>query len=111
MSGDEFIKLYNQTWEGLKELLDVAVDDLIVWSVDYNGYGDTLPIESARKFGSITNTGSVIITTDHGAYLKIRGQCWVRAGICESKGVLRDADLIRILLSEQGYVATLINAD
>ena len=111
MNSEAFNKLYNQTCEGLKELLDVAVDDLIVWSVDCNGYGDTLPIESARKFGSNTNTGSVIITQDHGAFLKIRGQCWVRTGIGESKAVLRDADLIRILLSEQGYVATLLNSE
>ena len=110
MSSDEFKELYDKLIDVNIKLHNTGIDDLSVWSVDYNGYGRTVAIKTAQALESITSTGSVIITEGHGAFLKIRSKCWVRTGIGESKAVLRDADLICILLSEQGYVATLINA-
>lgn len=92
---DDNIKLYN-----------IGIDCL---SVDYNGYGQTVAIKTAQVLESITSTGSVITTEQHGAFLKIRSKCWVRTGIGESKAVLHGTDIVSILLSEGPYIATLIS--
>lgn len=109
MSSDEFKELYDKLIDDNIKLRNTGIDDLSVWSVDYNGYGRTVAIETAQALESITSTGSVIITEGHGAFLKIRSKCWVRTGIGESKAVLHGTDIVSILLSEGPYIATLIN--
>ena len=109
MSSDEFKELYDKLIDDSIKLRNTGIDDLSVWSVDYNGYGRTVAIKTAQALESITSTGSVIITEQHGAFLKIRSKCWVRTGIGESKAVLHGTDIVSILLSEGPYIATLIN--
>lgn len=109
MSYDTFQELYDKLIEDNIKLHNTGIDDLSVWSVDYNGYGRTVPIETAQALESITSSGSVIITERHGAFLKIRSKCWVRTGIGDSKAVLHGIDIVSILLSEDQYIATLIN--
>lgn len=109
MSNDVFRELYDKLIDDNIKLRNTGIDDLSVWSVDYNGYGRPVAIETAQALESITSTGSVIITERHGAFLKIRSKCWVRAAIGDSEAVLRDIDIVSILLSEDRYTATLIN--
>lgn len=109
MSKDTFQKFYDKLIDDNIKLRNTGIDDLSVWSVDYNGYGRTVAIETAQALESITSTGSVIITEQHGAFLKIRSECWVRTGIGDSKAVLHGIDIVSILLSEDLYIATLIN--
>lgn len=109
MSKDTFQELYDKLVDDNIKLRNTGIDDLSVWSVDYNGYGRTVAIETAQALESITSTGSVIITERHGAFLKIRSKCWVRTGIGDSKVVLQSIDIVSILLSEDPYIATLIN--
>lgn len=109
MSKDTFQELYDKLVDDNIKLRNTGIDDLSVWSVDYNGYGRTVAIETAQALESITSTGSVIFTERHGAFLKIRSKCWVRTGIGDSKVVLQSIDIVGILLSEDPYIATLIN--
>lgn len=109
MSNDTFQELYDKLIDDDIKLRNTCIDDLSVWSVDYNGYRRTVAIETAQALESITSTGSVIITERHGAFLKIRNKCWVRTGIGDSNVVLHGIDIISILLSEDQYIATLIN--
>lgn len=106
MSSDAFKELYDKLIDDNIKLYNIGIDCL---SVGYNGYGRTVAIETAQALESITSTGSVIITEQHGAFLKIRSKCWVHTGIGESKAVLHGTDIISILLSEDPYIATLIN--
>lgn len=109
MSNDTFQELYDKLIDDNNKLRNTGIDDLSVWSVDYNGYGRTVAIETAQALESITSTGNVIITERHGAFLKIRSNCWVRTAIGDSKAVLHSIGIVSILLSEDLYVATLIN--
>lgn len=109
MSKDTFQELYDKLIDDNIKLHNTGIDDLNVWSIDYNGYGQTVAIETAQALESITSTGSVIITERHGAFLKVRSKCWVRTGIGDSKAVLHGIDIVSILLSEDLYIATLIN--
>lgn len=109
MSNDTFQELYDKLIDDNIKLRNTGIDDLSVWSVDYNGYGRTVAIETAQVLESITSTGSVIVTAQHGAFLKIRSKCWVRTGIGDNKAVLHSIDIVSILLSEDRYIATLIN--
>ena len=109
MSNDAFRELYDKLIDDNIKLRNTGIDDLNVWSVDYNGYGRAVAIETAQALESITSTGNVIITEQHGAFLKIRSKCWIRVALGDSKAVLRDIDIVSILLSEDQYTATLIN--
>lgn len=109
MSSDVFKELYDKLIDDNIKLYNTGIDCLSVWSVDYNGYGQTVAIKTAQALESITSTGSVITTEQHGAFLKIRSKCWVHTGIGESKAVLHGTDIVSILLSEGPYIATLIS--
>lgn len=109
MSNNEFEELYDKLIDDNIKLRNTGIDNLGVWSVDYNGYGRIVAIETAQALESITSTGSVIVTEQHGAFLKIRSRCWVRTGIGDSKAVLHGIDIVSILLSEDQYIATLLN--
>ena len=109
MNNDTFQELYDKLIDDNIKLRNTGIDDLSVWSVDYNGYGRTVAIETAQALESITSTGSVIITERHGAFLKIHSKCWVHIGIGDSKAVLHGIDIVSILLSEDQHIATLIN--
>ena len=85
MSNDTFQELYDRLIDDNIRLRNTGIDGLRVWSVDYNGYGGTVAIETAQALESITNPGSVIVTAQHGAFLKIRSRCWVRTAIGDVK--------------------------
>lgn len=109
MSNDTFQELYDKLIDDNIKLCNTGIDDLSVWSVDYNGYGRTVAIETAQALESITSTGNIIVTAQHGVFLKIRSKCWVRTGIGDNKAVLHSIDIVSILLSEDQHIATLIN--
>lgn len=111
MSNNEFLELYAETQESINKLRDIEIVGLNVWSVDHNGYGDVLAVESVRKFGSITRHGSVVNTPSKGMFLKIRGNCWVRTDLGASKAVLNDMDIIKKLLNDRDRVATLLHSE
>lgn len=111
MSDNEFLELYTETRDNIDKLQDIEIMGLNVWSVDHNGYGDVLAVESVRKFGSITRHGSVVNTPSKGMFLKIRGNCWVRTDLGASKVVLNDMDIIKKLLNDRDRVATLLHSD
>lgn len=110
MSNNEFLELYAETRDNIDKLQDIEIMGLNVWSVDYNGYGEVLAVESVRKFGSITRHGSVVSTPSKGMFLKIRGNCWVRTSLGASKVLLNDVDIIKKLLNDRDYVATLLHS-
>lgn len=111
MSNNEFLELYAETRGNIDKLQDIEIMGLNVWSVDHNGYGNVLAVESVRKFGSITRHGSVIVTPSKGTFLKIRGNCWVRTDLGASKAVLNDVDIINKVLNDCDRVAILLHSE
>lgn len=77
MSNKDFSELYEETRENHDRLHKMHLSDVNIWFVEQSGRGEAGTVESCDDFGAITCKGSVIITKDHGTYLKINDQYWV----------------------------------
>lgn len=111
MSNKEFIDLYGQTRENHNKLHSFIINDLKVWFVDGMGQRQTAQIEDCHDFAAITEKGCVVITDDHGTWLKITDQYWVN--VAEGMNSLaHDLDLVMFILTENehsGHIATIID--
>lgn len=111
MANKNFIELYKETQKNHNTLHHMTLVDVNIWFVEQGGEGSTGTIESCFDFGIITCKGSVIITKEHGVYLKIDDQHWVSAGCGVTYEMLHDLDIIKFLIieSEDDHVATVID--
>ena len=112
MSSDEFKELWEAMQGSFGKLRDVPIDDLNIWCVDYNGLGASVSVGSCRDFCFATRRGSILVTRDRGAFMKIHREYWIRtAHDATSLALFHDADIISMLLSDQDQVATLLNSE
>lgn len=109
MSNKDFSELYAETRENHGRLHKMHLSDVNIWFVEQSGRGEAGTVESCVDFGVITCKGSVIITKDHGTYLKINDQYWVAVGRNVGHGMLHDLDIINLLINEGEHVATIID--
>ena len=109
MANKEFKELYEETRESHGRLHKMQLSDVNIWFVEQSGRGEAGTVESCVDFGVITCKGSVIITKDHGAYLKINDQYWVIVSSGAAYAMLHDLDIINILINEGEHVATIID--
>lgn len=109
MSNKDFSELYAETRENHGRLHKMHLSDVNIWFVEQSGRGEAGTVESCVDFGVITCKGSVIITKDHGAYLKINDQYWVMVGRGVGGAMLHDLDIINLLINEGEHVATIID--
>lgn len=109
MANKEFKELYEETRENHRRLHKMQLSDVNIWFVEQSGRGEAGTVESCVDFGVITYKGSVILTKDHGVYLKINGQYWVTVGRDVTHAMLHDLDIIDILVNEGEHVATIID--
>lgn len=109
MSNKGFSELYEETRANHDRLHKIQLSDVNIWFVEQGGRGNAGTVESCVDFGVITCKGSVIITKDHGAYLKISEQYWVTVGRSAGRRMLHDLDIINLLINEGEHVATIID--
>lgn len=110
MSDNEFCELWADTQVKLNKLRDIPIDDLNVWCVDHNGLGAPVSVGSCRDFCFVARRGSIIVMHEHGAYLKVNREYWVRATPgATGLALFQDADIIHMLLRDRDQVATLFN--
>lgn len=109
-NNEEFMKLYDQTRENHVKLHNFIINDLTVWFVEGLGQRQKGEIADCRDFGAITVRGSVIITHDHGVWMKVNSQYWYNP-ITGQDSLMHDLDILRLLLteSEGGHIATIID--
>lgn len=72
----EFIEFYNQTRENHIRMHTWDIRGLSVWYVSGFGKREATTVLDCRDFGAITTKGCMIITKDHGVWLKINDQNW-----------------------------------
>lgn len=109
MSNKEFSELYEETRTNHGRLHKMHLSDVNIWFVEQSGRGEAGTVESCVDFGDITCKGSIIITKDHGTYLKINDQYWVPVKVGGASGMWHDLDIINLLINEGEHVATIID--
>lgn len=109
-NNEEFMKLYDQTRENHIKLHDFLINDLTVWFVEGLGQRQKAEIVDCRDFGAITVSGSVIVTHDHGIWLKVNTQYWYNP-ITGQDSLMHDLDILKFLITEsnEGKVATVVD--
>lgn len=109
MANKDFSELYKETRANHDRLHKMHLSDVNIWFVEHSGRGEAGTVESCVDFGVITCKGSVIITKDHGTYLKINDQYWVPVKVGGASGMWHDLDIINLLINEGEHVATIID--
>lgn len=108
MSNKTFIATYDEICEGYKKLHNMILDDIRVLFISGLGQREIGTVADCRDFNAIAAKGSVLITRDRGAFLKISDQHWVTADRLDAEGIRHEVDLIRMLADYDG-MATLID--
>lgn len=109
MANKDFSEIYEATRTNHGRLHKMHLSDVNIWFVEQGGRGEAGTVESCVDFGTITCKGSVIITKDHGTYLKINDQYWASVKAGGIGGLWHDLDIINILINEGDHVATIID--
>ena len=107
----EFFELYNKTRENHVKMHTWDIHGLSVWYVTGFGKREVVTVLDCRDFAAITTKGSMIITKDHGVWLKINDQNWTEPTTGEDS-VVHDLDILKFITTESdesGHVAVIID--
>lgn len=107
MSNKSFQEKYTQTVEGYLDLYKMAIDGVKVNYVEGFNRSEITEFISCDDFTACTPEGSVLITCDHGTYLKVSSRYWTLA---EGKPdtLKLDVDIFNFLITEEQCLCTLI---
>lgn len=106
----EFIEFYNQTRENHIKLHGWDIHNLSVRYVEGFGKREMATVLDCRDFAAITTKGCMIITENHGVWLKINDQNWTEPTTGMDR-VVHDLDILKFITTEsdEGKVATIID--
>lgn len=106
----EFFELYEQTRQNHSKLHHWEIDGLNVWAVKGPGRRQNTDIPNCVDFAVITTEGCVVVTHDHGVWLKVNSEQWFNP-ITNEDFLMHDLDILKFLVSEadEGKVATIID--
>jgi len=110
-NNEEFMKLYDQTRENHVKLHSWDIQGLSVWFVEGLGKREATTVLDCRDFGAITTKGCMIITKNHGIWLKINDQNWTEPTTGEDR-VVHDLDILKFIITESdesGHVAVIVD--
>ena len=108
MSNQEYIDAFDEVRAGYKKLHTMPISKVEILRVEGVGKREVATILSCEGFNDIAPKGSVVVTKEHGTYLKVTDQHWVTVDRFESEGVRHDADVLLVLILEQDCVNVLI---
>lgn len=109
MNNQEYIDTFDEVRDGYKKLHTMTLDRVKILHVEGVGKREDATILSCEDFNAITTQGSVVVTKNHGTFLKVTDQHWVTVNRFESEGVRHDADVLLALILEQDCVNVLID--
>lgn len=108
----EFFELYNKTRENHIRMHTWDIHGLSVRRIMGFGKWEVTTVLDCRDFAAITKKGCIIITDDHGVWLKINDQNWTEPATGEDR-VVHDLDILKFITiesDESGYVATIVDS-
>lgn len=109
MNNQEYIDTFDEVRDGYKKLHTMTLDKVKIMYVEGVGKREVATVRSCEDFNDITTKGSVVVTENHGTFLKVADQHWVTVNRFESEGIRHDADVLLALILEQDYVNVLID--
>lgn len=109
MNNQEYIDAFDEVRDGYKKLHTMSLDMIKIMYVGGVGKREVATVRSCEDFNDITTKGSVVVTENHGTFLKVTDQHWVSANRFESEGIRHDADVLLALILEQDHVNVLID--
>lgn len=107
----EFIEFYNQTRENHVKMHTWGINSLSVRYVTGFGKWEVATVLNCQDFAAITTKGCMIITKNHGVWLKINDQNWTEPTTGEDS-VVHDLDILKFITTESdesGHVAVIID--
>lgn len=108
MSNQEYIDTFDEVRTGYKKLHTMSLDKVKIMHVEGVGKREVTTILSCEDFNDMTAKGSVVVTEEHGTYLKVTDQHWVTINPFGSEGIRHDADVLLALILEQDCINVLI---
>lgn len=108
MNNQEYIDTFDEVRDGYKKLHTMGLDKVKILYVEGVGKREVVTIASCEDFNGITPKGSVVVTKEHGIFLKVTDQHWVTASRFEAESIRHDADVLFGLILEQDHVNVLI---
>lgn len=108
----EFFELYNKTRENHIRMHTWDIHGLSVRRVMGFGKREMTTVLDCRDFAALTTKGCIIITHDHGVWLKINDQNWTEPTTGEDH-VVHDLDILMLIVTESdngGHVATIVDS-
>lgn len=108
MNNQEYIDTFDEVRDGYKKLHTMTLDPIKIMCVAGVGKREVATILSCEDFNDMTAKGSVVVTENHGTYLKVTDQHWVTVNHFEAGGIRHDADVLLALILEQDCVNVLI---
>ena len=109
MNNQEYIDTFDEVRDGYKKLHTMVLDTIKIMYVGGVGKREVVTILSCKDFNDITTKGSVVVTKNHGTFLKVTDQHWVTVNRFEAEGIRHDADVLLALILEQDCVNMLID--
>ena len=108
MNNQEYIDTFDEVRDGYKKLHTMDLDVVKIMRVGGVGKRKVTTIPSCEDFNAMTTKGSVVVTKNRGAFLKVTDQHWVTVNHLETEGIRHDADVLLALILEQDCVNALI---
>lgn len=104
-----FMELYEQTRENHNKLHNWDLYGLSVWFVEGLDKRQVAEIADCHDFAAITEKGCVLITNNHGIWVKINTQYWFNP-VTDQDSLMHDLDVLKFLITEsdEGKVAAII---
>lgn len=107
----EFFELYNKTRENHVKMHTWGIQGLSVRCITGFGNCEVATVLDCQDFSTITMKGCMIITKDHGVWLKINDQNWTEPTTGEDS-VVHDLDILKFITTESdehGHVAVIVD--
>ena len=109
MNKQEYIDTFDEVRDGYWKLHTMALDKVKILCVGGVGKREVATILSCEDFKDITSKGSVVVTEEHGTFLKVTDQHWVTVNRFGAECIRHDADVLLALILEQDRVNMLID--
>lgn len=109
MNNQQYIDTFDKVRDGYKKLHKMIIDGVKILYVEAVGKREVATILSCEDFNAITSKGSVVLTENHGTFLKVTDQYWVTVNRFEAERIRQDADVLFALILEQDCINVLID--
>lgn len=109
MNNREYVDTFDGVRAAYRKLHTMTLDGVGILRVGGVGKREVVIVLGCEGFNDITAKGSVVVTEEHGVFLKVTDQHWVSGSRFEDECIRHDADVLLALVMEQDRINVLID--